>query len=239
MFDFLMPNKSNFSTLISSSLLAASVAFTWVPSALAITLGQNDVNSSFTVNFDGSVNEQNASELSAKAIFKLTSFNSTTAKFDILLKNTSTIDSRVSVLGFDVVDPNISNASSTGLFTTAVLDSSLPNQFGSIDVCFKEGQGNNCKGGTNGGVFDGQSGELQVTLNFGENTEKFTLDNFGVRYQSIGAPYLDDKNNQGSGTGSGTVEDVPEPLTILGSVMALGFGGFFKKEYAKKQKAKA
>ena len=33
-----------------------------------------------------------------------------------------------------------------------------------------------------------------------------------------------------------TVEKVPEPLTILGSGLALGFGAYFKKEYARKQK---
>ena len=33
-------------------------------------------------------------------------------------------------------------------------------------------------------------------------------------------------------------EPVPEPLTILGSAMALGFGGYFKKQYTKKRKAK-
>jgi hypothetical protein len=32
------------------------------------------------------------------------------------------------------------------------------------------------------------------------------------------------------------VTDVPEPLTILGSGIALGFGALFKKEYSRKQK---
>ena len=32
------------------------------------------------------------------------------------------------------------------------------------------------------------------------------------------------------------IKDVPEPLTILGSAMALGLGGLCKKEYDKKQK---
>lgn len=34
----------------------------------------------------------------------------------------------------------------------------------------------------------------------------------------------------------GTSEPVPEPLTILGSAVALGFGGLLKKEYSKKHK---
>ncbi|MEQ8975973.1 MAG: PEP-CTERM sorting domain-containing protein [Coleofasciculus sp. C1-SOL-03] len=40
--------------------------------------------------------------------------------------------------------------------------------------------------------------------------------------------------------GSGAIDDVnyavPEPLTILGSGMALGFGALFKKQQSKKQK---
>lgn len=40
------------------------------------------------------------------------------------------------------------------------------------------------------------------------------------------------------GTGGATIgtKPVPEPLTILGSSMALGFGALFKKEYSRKQK---
>jgi hypothetical protein len=37
-------------------------------------------------------------------------------------------------------------------------------------------------------------------------------------------------------TGKHEAEPVPEPLTILGSGFALGFGALFKKEYSKKQK---
>ncbi len=33
-----------------------------------------------------------------------------------------------------------------------------------------------------------------------------------------------------------SIEPVPEPLTILGSGLALGFGAYFKKEYSRKQK---
>lgn len=35
------------------------------------------------------------------------------------------------------------------------------------------------------------------------------------------------------------VEPVPEPLTILGTGLALGFGGLFKKQQSKKQGQKA
>ena len=32
------------------------------------------------------------------------------------------------------------------------------------------------------------------------------------------------------------VKEIPEPITILGSLTALGFGAYFKKEYSRKQK---
>ena len=40
----------------------------------------------------------------------------------------------------------------------------------------------------------------------------------------------------GTRTFSNTVEVVPEPITIFGSGLALGFGAYFKKEYSRKQK---
>lgn len=38
-----------------------------------------------------------------------------------------------------------------------------------------------------------------------------------------------------NGDGSGWYEPVPEPLTILGTGLALGFGGLFKKKYGQKK----
>lgn len=43
-------------------------------------------------------------------------------------------------------------------------------------------------------------------------------------------------DNEGNKTFSGSINDVPEPLTILGSATALGFGALLKREYAKKHK---
>lgn len=42
-----------------------------------------------------------------------------------------------------------------------------------------------------------------------------------------------------NGSYSATIETVPEPLTILGSAAALGFGVAFKRKYAKKQNGKS
>jgi hypothetical protein len=50
------------------------------------------------------------------------------------------------------------------------------------------------------------------------------------------AKYTISVNPSDTKTESFEIKTVPEPLTILGSGMALGFGTLFKKEYSRKQK---
>ena len=45
-----------------------------------------------------------------------------------------------------------------------------------------------------------------------------------------------DWNCENGCSANGALETIPEPLTILGSGLALGLGAYFKKEYSKKQK---
>ena len=45
----------------------------------------------------------------------------------------------------------------------------------------------------------------------------------------------DKEKDDNKGKDKDKKKDVPEPLTIVGSGLALGFGVLFKKEYAKKQ----
>ncbi|HIK31384.1 MAG TPA: cistern family PEP-CTERM protein [Oscillatoriales cyanobacterium M59_W2019_021] len=221
------------------------------PSASAFTLNggsvtgitSDDVGKSFEIEFDGNVATQNVDGLKSKAIFKLLSFDGDSAEWDIMLSNLSDggINSRTSVLGFnlDGVDlPRRNFGTSTGLFSNVVKDGSLPNQFGALDVCFTNG--NNCQGGRNGGVFAGSSGNFTATLNFASAVSSFGLSNFGVRYQSIDGNGF----NGDSGTGRGMTvtpptsdKDVPEPMTIVGSAMALGFGSALKRRGKKQQKA--
>lgn len=74
-----------------------------------------------------------------------------------------------------------------------------------------------------------------LSLNFGSN---FTLDKAStfVRMQNVGLK--GDGSLKLTGTEKPPTEDVPEPLTILGSAAALGFGSIFKKQ-ADKNKNKA
>lgn len=47
---------------------------------------------------------------------------------------------------------------------------------------------------------------------------------------------LKQEKDKDQGKNKDKKKDVPEPLTIVGSSLAVGFGVLFKKEYAKKRK---
>lgn len=173
----------------------------------ALSLGLSDLNKSFLINFGGNVNTQDVAGLSSEALFTFTSFKTigsqTIATFDVKLTNTSSggIESRVSGLGFNTSGTLVSSSVS-GLFSKSHMNGSFPNQFGNVDVCFNSG--NTCQGGSSGGVssdpslpgtFD--SGSFSFALTLDGALSSLTLDNFGVRYQSINGNGF----NGDSGTG--------------------------------------
>ncbi|KKD39502.1 MAG: cistern family PEP-CTERM protein [Limnoraphis robusta] len=244
--------------LISGVLAAATTVFAATTPAFAysiandgsVNLNNGDIGDFFEVNFDGNVNQNDVDGLSGQALFRLDNWgletiggtNYTVASFFVRLENTSTnpISSRISRLGFDT-NPNIVNSASSvnGEFTR-VSSGRFPSPVGNIEVCLIPGTGN-CTGGP-GGVQTGETGTFNLKLAFA-NTSLTTLNlsNFHVRYQSITGTTFGT-----SGTGDGKVmassTDAPEPLTILGTAMALGFGGVFHKEQQKqklKQQVKA
>lgn len=224
------------SALGTLAIAPAASAFTF--SGSSIEIGTQDVGASFKVNFDGNVDTKNVTELASEAIFKFLGFKTigskTEAAFEVTLDNTSSsgITSRTSALGFNVDQPLVGvgsasgdgNTRSSGIFANDK-SGSFPNQFGAVNVCFTDG--NNCQGGSNGGVKTPDApGKFSPTLAFNGNVQRFTLSNFGVRYQSI-----DGNGFKGaSGTGHGTpvqpkppqppVKHVPEPTatTALGIV---------------------
>jgi len=190
-------------------------------------VGTGDVGQSFTVNLDENyINSQLSTAVSSTAKFTLNSFTSTTtsaqAVFEIVATNTSSLVSRLSVLGFDV-NPNVASASVTGVFNTT--GSGQAANLGPLEVCFKDGGGtNNCSGGGSGGISQGTSGTLFATLNFNTITQlqQFTLDNFGVRYQSISGSTLGD-------SGTGRPNPIPTPALLPGAI-GMGIAAFRKKK---------
>lgn len=209
--------------LVAAAALATSIALAAPASADTVSLSSADVGSSFTVLFDGNVNTVNIPDLTSQATFTLDSIAGNTWNFsvDVAVTATNGVGARVSSLGFDT-DPSLASASSSGMFDRAVLGGSYPNQFGSIDVCFKGGGGpNNCQGGGSGGTYT--TGSFTAALTFGSPVSNLDLSNFGVRYQSItGVATCGNSTDCTSGTGMGTVSVVPEPATW--SLLIVAFG---------------
>lgn len=215
-------------SLTSKALLALAL-FTAPTFAASIDLTSANVGSTFTILLDGNVAGQNVSNLTGKANITLTGLSGNTATFDVTLYNTSSspVTSRISGFGFDT-DATISSASVTGVFANAVLNAGLPNNAGSLDVCFTNG--NTCQGGGGTGIASGSSGMFSATLNFASNLSSLDLSDFKVRYQSITGVA---GGNSGTGMGYLPPNDppggVPEPGTYLLCSAGLAGIGLFRR----------
>jgi hypothetical protein len=135
------------------------------------------------------------------------------------------LGARLTAFGFNV-DPDFSTATISGDFTdwsSGNVPGGLPN----VEFCATVG--NNCSGGTGGGVLVGDTGSGLLTLSFAvAPTDGIDLTDFYVRYQSLGA----DREGSGVGVGNPCVgggdcgggggNEIPEPGTW--ALMILGFG---------------
>jgi hypothetical protein len=184
----------------------------------------------------------------------------TIARFEVILKNTSdaAFGSRVSALGFNTDKVEVAAKTeavsplpgATKLFAGGVINGSLPNTFGNIDVCYTDGS--TCQGGQNGGVSNQaalpgtfQKGSFIASLTMNGAVNSFSMSNFGVRYQSITGTSGGKTFKGASGTGRGTlfippitpprVRRVPEPATIGGLV----FTGLVALRMRKKRQQEA
>ena len=205
-------------------------AFT-INSGKVSSITAKDLNKSFTIRFDGQVEKQDIIGLSSEANLQLTRFTTspqqTTAGFDVMLKNTSSngIKSRVSIFGFNT-NANIKNAYSQGLFSTAVLDGSLPNHLGYADVCFNSG-GNtrNCKY-SSGGISNEHSELFSLEIIFDSEMAELELADFIVRYQDIQG-----LGGNKKGRGFGMTTEIPEPNTNTAlALLTVGSLGWLAKK---------
>ena len=108
-----------------------------------------------------------------------------------------------------------------------------PGGFKDIDICIYAA--NNCQGGNiNRGLQIGQVDNFKIKIfgDFGvydsDNTylhSAVTISDFGTKWQTTDGSYA--------------VAGVPEPMTILGSGAALGFGAFMKRRSSKKRAGKS
>ena len=143
----------------------------------------------------------------------------------------------------------LENGSIDGSYS--VPDGSLPGEPGDVlglstfDVNLRDRPGNvviNYNSGTDfGAIFFQFFGPTVPDDEFVFNNVETQLQLVFPRpFNGIGTGDADAVFGVGSGPSGGInvskITSVPEPLTILGSGLALGFGAYFKKEYSRKQK---
>lgn len=156
--------------------------------------------------------------LASTVLYRLTDVNDAktqwTFDYEVFNASIAPVQSRVSLIGFDV-GPNISSGVASNDLFTKVKSGNVP-IIGNREVCLTTK--NNCSGGGNGGLLRGETDGGSFTLNFAASTDTLTMTNPFVRYQSLDFP----GKNGSSGVGL-PVAWVPEPSTW--AMMLVGFFG--------------
>jgi hypothetical protein len=210
-------------SFIALGLIASAGAAS--PAAAAITVGagasatitsDTTIGDNFTLNFDGSENGAVIPGLTSSLTLTFEGIQNNSYVLDYSLTNTSsspTTSSAVTAFGFDI-NPNATLSSSSVDGTFSVVSSGQVSQGYNLEMCFKNGQNNNCAGSPgNQGVALGDTGTGTITLGFSSLPDSITLSDYLVRYQAV--------NGSGSAIGQPTPA-VPEPSTW--AMMLLGFG---------------
>ena len=214
--------------LIAATLAGAALLGTAASAATSLSFDSGNIGTTYSLTLDGRIADTVYPDLSAAVTIKLLSIDNINHayNFAFALDNTSSAftNSRVSIFAFDVTSP-IGAPTVSGFGSNSVFKFKGSGQLASIgprEVCLRAGGGgNNCAGGGSGGVdVTGGYSSLQLfTLAFASTPLTVTLDNFGIKYQSI-----DGIRGVTSAEGIGTVNDsvVPEPATW--ALMIAGFG---------------
>lgn len=223
------------------SLVGLAVALLAARPALAdaITFSPADVGKSVTVVYNGLSDGQPIDALSGMATFtltgiedySLTSGDFSTYSFDFSVTNStsdgvySTISSIALRTSPNLIFAGLANTNNFVFRNTAVY-SSYPDSVGSVDVCFKTSDSNNC-GDATGGPAPGSTVSHGFILGYANPISSLTIDDFLIGYQSITGA-----GNVHSAVGTGTIQNasggtpIPEPgmLALFGlAVAALEF----------------
>lgn len=211
--------------VLGSSVFSPANAYGVTPTN-AITLNSSDVNRELDrikwlvpASTTGLSND-----LSAEAVITVKTLDSNFLELAINFLNTTSTSLQAAVTGFGLaVDPDATSVNLVAgeFFDNAELQTgqqNFPGGFKGIDICAFSSQ--NCSGGDiKSGLQAGSSDTF--TLKIGGNFSKgVTIASYPVKFQTEG--------------GSFEAAGVPEPITVIGSGLALGFGALLKKEASKK-----
>lgn len=195
-------------------LTALALSATAAEASISFDLPAGDTTTVYSGVFNGWT-DSGITDISAKIQFSL--YDKTgdiwTIVFD--LWNTTdplTQNSTVTLFGFNSL-PNIIGATTSDDWDIFVFNDSLPGNT-AVEICIKEaGNTQNCNSGSLG-IDAGQHTSFKIAFQVADGSANvMTLDNFWVRYQSVGPDYED--------SGIGTL--IPEPATWI--MMILGFAG--------------
>jgi len=215
------------SLLAASALLAAS----FLTPANAVTINVGDVGASGTTTLQGFVDVGNTatsiSGLTGTLFLKYDGANAahTAWTFDYTIKNTSSGNTTASSIGSFGLNttPDLTGASSTGLFNLALLNPSFPNVNGAniIEVCFSAG--NNSSNANGNTLTEGQSTSGTFELDFASAQNSISLDGAYLRFQGINAtsPNL----NGQSGVGFNGNPQVTTFSSVPGPIVGAGLPG--------------
>jgi hypothetical protein len=176
--------------------------------------------------------------LSATAIMEVIQLTASQLVLDIKLTNTTVKPfpnagrADITAFGFGVAPDAKANSTLTQVNATG--DSNVFKQasilnggqqtfaggFKQIDICAYVGP--NCSGGSDTGLGYGQTDNFRLNIAGNFTDSRVTLGVFPVKYQTY--------------AGSFEVAGVPEPITLAGSGLALGFGALMQRQVSRKRK---
>lgn len=225
-------------TLASSAFTPAN-AYSVSPTNNAITFGTGDVGRTLDPmkwlvpkNSVGS-NSRLAGDVTGEAVIRVNNFTlSNTPGEDFLtltikMLNTTLASLQSSIVSFGLgIDQNVSSVdiknTAGDVFQHAIFDknNSFQGGFKGIDICVAPST--KCSSqGINNGLGSGYSDTFELKIGGDFDPGTVTIASYPMRFQTE--------------AGSFAVAGVPEPITMIGSGLALGFGALFKREASKKR----
>lgn len=169
---------------LSYSILLVAVSIFISPLATAATFtsaGQN-----VFVDYNGIVEGDEIGGLSVNTLYTLDSISPDghTWMFSGALTNTGSVESRISIAGFDSSKGIDTYGSSVDGAFSIISSGKMPQGL-DVDYCFKNVGGNNCAGGGGSGALNGDTLDFMFAIQFIDAITEVELSDFAVRYQSI------------------------------------------------------